>query len=212
MVTDTISVNVVMKDVISVNVMMAGVTNTIMKAAGNREVNVVKTTEIRVVNVTTDVNVNTDILDVNSKNDHRAKKRKISGEKQSEQQHGDKKNESVSITPRNYEDLMELLECPICSIPMVDGPILQCSEGHTICQTCKGKLPNPKLCPQCQAELGYCRNRVLESMVEKIPIPCKNKDFGCLLIIPPCDRITHAAQCKFTPFECPHNYSREKSE
>eukprot|EP01083_Nonionella_stella_P114029 336756_1 len=80
------------------------------------------------------------------------------------------------------------------------------SGGHIICQECKSKLPKSKPCPQCRKNIGTCRNRALEEMAQKMPMPCKNKQFGCQLIILPSDRHVHAVQCKFVPLQCPYGY------
>eukprot|EP01083_Nonionella_stella_P281609 958234_1 len=63
----------------------------------------------------------------------------------------------VSLTSTVYEDLLETFECPICNVLMYDGPILQCLDGHTICQKCKDKLPSSKKCPQCRKKIGNIR-------------------------------------------------------
>eukprot|EP01083_Nonionella_stella_P167784 564779_1 len=86
---------------------------------------------------------------------------------------------SGPFSSENYEDFLDFFECPVCNVSMFSGPIMQCPEGHIICEKCKVGLPIPKKCPQCRTILGNSRNRMLEAMVEKLPIPCKNKEFGC---------------------------------
>eukprot|EP01083_Nonionella_stella_P166191 554912_1 len=66
---------------------------------------------------------------------------------------------AVSLPQEVYEDFLEAFECPICNVSMYDGPILQCPEGHIICQECKSKLPKSKPCPQCRKNIGTCSNR-----------------------------------------------------
>eukprot|EP01083_Nonionella_stella_P281607 958229_1 len=56
------------------------------------------------------------------------------------------KKASVSLPSEVYEDFLDTFECPICTVSMYDGPILQCPEGHIICQKCKDKLPRSKQC------------------------------------------------------------------
>eukprot|EP01083_Nonionella_stella_P071654 192607_1 len=128
---------------------------------------------------------------------------------------GDDANESaenqnaVSIAPGAYEDILEQFECPICNISMFDGPIPQCPAGHIICEKCKEKLPEVKKCPQCRRKLGDIRCRVLETMAQKMPMPCKNKRFGCQLIIQPSERSSHKNVCEFTPLQCPYSYRKD---
>eukprot|EP01083_Nonionella_stella_P071655 192608_1 len=125
---------------------------------------------------------------------------------------GDDANESaenqnaVSIASSAYKDFLEQFECPICNISMFDGPIPQCPAGHIICEKCKEKLPEEKKCPQCRRKLGDIRCRVLETMAQKMPMPCKNKRFGCQLIIQPSERSSHKNVCEFTPLQCPCRY------
>eukprot|EP01083_Nonionella_stella_P277866 944803_1 len=109
----------------------------------------------------------------------------------------------VSLTSKVYDGFLETFECPICNVSMYDGPILQCPAGHTICQQCKDKLPRAKSCPQCRKRIGDSRNRALEEMAQKMPMPCKNKQFGCQIIPLPSERGAHAAQCNFVPIQCP---------
>eukprot|EP01083_Nonionella_stella_P281608 958230_1 len=92
------------------------------------------------------------------------------------------KKVSVSLPSDVYEDMLDIFECPICNISMYDGPILQCPEGHIICQKCKNKLPDSKKCPQCRKTIGTNRNRALEEMAVKMPMPCKNKKSGVSLL------------------------------
>eukprot|EP01083_Nonionella_stella_P070431 188426_1 len=140
------------------------------------------------------------------------KRRKLSDKDEGEDPKGeDIKQISTPPIPDNYDDFLELFECPVCNVSMFNGPILQCPEGHIICQKCKANLPNPKICPQCRKALGNCRNRVLEVVADKMPMPCKNKDFGCPLIVSKSDRIEHAEQCKFAQLECPYDCLVEKS-
>eukprot|EP01083_Nonionella_stella_P172305 590919_1 len=46
-------------------------------------------------------------------------------------------------------------------------------------------------------------------MAQKMPMPCKNKKFGCQLIIPPSERSSHENVCEFTPLQCPYSYRKD---
>lgn len=54
--------------------------------------------------------------------------------------------------------------CPVCYFEF-DGRILQCSQGHAVCEKCSLKLTE---CPHCRS--GYCgtRNYVLEEVIAKL--------------------------------------------
>lgn len=57
------------------------------------------------------------------------------------------------------------LLCPVCFI-MFDGRILQCSQGHSVCEKCHKKLSNE--CPQCRSAYVGTRNYILEEMVKQL--------------------------------------------
>ena len=98
-----------------------------------------------------------------------------------------KANHSGRVNPRSsgYEakssrdDLLNMLECPICLETADTPPIYQCSEGHLLCkvkidfdkykyviyslQDCNAKM---KECPQCRHTLLNARNRTAESLAQ----------------------------------------------
>lgn len=49
---------------------------------------------------------------------------------------------------------------------MYDGRILQCSQGHSVCEKCHKKIGNE--CPQCRSHYVGTRNYVLEEMVKQL--------------------------------------------
>ena len=55
------------------------------------------------------------------------------------------------------------LRCTVC-LDIDGGEIYQCPQGHLICGTCKGKLPEIK-CPTCSNVDIENRNRALENIV-----------------------------------------------
>lgn len=58
-----------------------------------------------------------------------------------------------------------MLLCPVC-FEMFEGRIFQCSQGHSVCERCKGHLNNE--CPQCRGPFVGTRNYVLEEMVKQL--------------------------------------------
>lgn len=58
---------------------------------------------------------------------------------------------------------------------MFNGRILQCTNGHSVCEKCHGKLKNE--CPQCRSHFVGTRNYILEEVVKQLQIlkyPKKN--------------------------------------
>lgn len=53
--------------------------------------------------------------------------------------------------------------CPIC-MHTYSGHILQCDQGHTVCQNCQDKLTE---CPTCQGKFSGTRNYALEQIIAK---------------------------------------------
>ena len=74
--------------------------------------------------------------------------------------------------------LKEVLECPGCHKVMMDGPIHLCGndrEEHSLCFQC---FEANKTCPVCEGEMTQRRNRMVESIVDKMPkVGCKFQ--GC---------------------------------
>lgn len=61
------------------------------------------------------------------------------------------------------------LLCPVC-FEMFEGRILQCSQGHSVCEGCVKKI-NRHLnneCPQCRGAFVGTRNYILEEMVKQL--------------------------------------------
>lgn len=93
-----------------------------------------------------------------------------------------------------YSTILRELHCPIC-INYMFPPILQCTNGHSFCETCYLRL---KLCPACQSGLTGVRNRSLEAVAEAIAgFPCTNQKNGCELKMPIEILTQHQLVCKY---------------
>jgi E3 ubiquitin-protein ligase SIAH1 len=96
------------------------------------------------------------------------------------------------------EDLLGVLECPVCMEYMVP-PISLCESGHNICDRCKPQLP---VCPTCRKPfLANTRNIALESLADGVDYPCRNE--GCFEIYPLHIIAQHEVVCPHRPYECP---------
>ena len=77
------------------------------------------------------------------------------------------------------EQLLKQLECPVC-LETIPPPIHQCKSGHLLCGECRERLPVPKRCPECRADLSDIRCLALEQLAESIlQLPCPFAQHGC---------------------------------
>lgn len=89
-------------------------------------------------------------------------------------------------------ELLNFLECPIC-VNWMRPPIWQCLLGHSICDSCRWKVPQ---CPLCHTTFGETRNYSLESLSAVFKFPCVNQHLGCETLLPLQDLKKHEAKCK----------------
>lgn len=60
----------------------------------------------------------------------------------------------------------DVLLCPVCMV-LYEGRILQCSQGHAVCEACHQKLTE---CPHCRGVYVGTRNYVLEAVIAKLKL------------------------------------------
>ncbi|CAG0885805.1 unnamed protein product [Cyprideis torosa] len=96
-------------------------------------------------------------------------------------------------------DLASLFECPVC-FDYVLPPILQCSSGHLVCQTCRPKLT---CCPTCRGALGNIRNLAMEKVASTVMFPCKYASNGCTGSLLHTEKPEHEESCEWRPYVCP---------
>ncbi|XP_072474401.1 E3 ubiquitin-protein ligase siah2-like [Notamacropus eugenii] len=78
--------------------------------------------------------------------------------------------ESEPITDLHHL-LASLFECPVC-FSYVQPPILQCQDGHLLCNPCREKVSS---CPTCRGSLTpSIRNLAMEKVASAVPFPCKD--------------------------------------
>lgn len=68
-------------------------------------------------------------------------------------------------TDGKINDLLDMLECPICLDTADKPPIYQCPEGHLLCEDCNSRLSD---CPQCGHALLNSRNRTAEELAHRL--------------------------------------------
>ena len=97
------------------------------------------------------------------------------------------------------QDLLKNLECPVCMQYMVP-PIKLCTNGHNICNKCKGTVQR---CPTCRAEFSEIRNVALENIAGSQLYPCVNRQRGCLELFSIEHIAEHRAVCVHEKIKCP---------
>ncbi|XP_004711275.1 E3 ubiquitin-protein ligase SIAH1-like [Echinops telfairi] len=101
--------------------------------------------------------------------------------------------------PASNSFLVSLFECPVC-YDSVLPPILQCENGHLVCNNCHPKL---ELCPTCRVLLGSIRNLALEKLANLVQFPCKYALWGCERILAHTEKADHQVNCEFRLYSCP---------
>ena len=93
------------------------------------------------------------------------------------------------------------VSCPVC-YDIIVGPILQCGEGHLICEECLSHLKVPRRCPTCREPYpadAPARNRALERLVAQLTVSCA----ACRHGFKARDRDEHNAVCPSRSIDCP---------
>lgn len=100
------------------------------------------------------------------------------------------------------DTMMEMAQCPCCSEYYM-GNVMQCKNGHTLCEECRKKLSE---CPTCKSRYGSEMNRNItyEMTLSKlnITVPCAFRAMGCTETVPYSQIHDHWRKCKFRPAEC----------
>ena len=98
------------------------------------------------------------------------------------------------------QELTSLFECPVC-FDYVLPPILQCQNGHLVCQTCRQKIT---CCPTCRVPIASnIRNLPMEKLASTMTFPCKYNQSGCAAQLLYTDKPDHEDSCEYKPYSCP---------
>lgn len=98
------------------------------------------------------------------------------------------------------DELASLFECPVC-FDYIVPPILQCQNGHLVCQPCKLRLTT---CPSCRVQItSNIRNLQMEKVASTIFFPCKYSIGGCKRMMLYKDKPHHEESCRFKLYICP---------
>lgn len=72
-------------------------------------------------------------------------------------------------------NLSDLTKCPVCFNSLIP-PVKICLKGHAICQPCRRSTAS---CPKCRSNFALNGNKLLNQMLESIPLACKYTSSGC---------------------------------
>ena len=110
-----------------------------------------------------------------------------------------KRSKQLNKTDAKYalKRMRDYLECSICCCPMT-GSIMQCSNGHVVCQSCQSKCHS---CPYCKDSSSWVRNLVLEDLLKDHSVECNNK--SCSHVCKRKLMQDHLKICTYAPQKCP---------
>ncbi|CAH0549432.1 unnamed protein product [Brassicogethes aeneus] len=115
---------------------------------------------------------------------------------------GDENNmisNEFNLNPKGIdEDILKLLECPVC-MSVMRPPIYQCNRGHSICIICRGKV---SACPTCDGEWTNSRNFFMENFTTNIKYPCRFKKSGCKVTENESEIKKHEEICSVSLISC----------
>lgn len=100
-------------------------------------------------------------------------------------------------------NILNELECPVCLVTM-QIPILQCTNGHGICRSCRLQMPT---CPICSAAFIETRNLIAEKTSAYLMKRCKYANKQCPHVSPLVDLKKHEEECSFGDITCPFKNS-----
>lgn len=82
-----------------------------------------------------------------------------------------------TATDVEFDNTPDEFKCPVC-FEVFRDKVLQCTNGHCICDLCLEFL---KVCPECRLGLAgnLVRNRLAESLIDTWKVKCPFKDNGC---------------------------------
>lgn len=113
---------------------------------------------------------------------------------------GDTPTLAMTTTSPINNEIASLFECPVC-FEHVLPPIMQCQNGHLLCQACRSKL---NTCPTCRIHITTnIRNLQMEKLATSIWFPCKYSNLGCCEKLQYKERIEHEDDCSMRPYACP---------
>lgn len=96
-----------------------------------------------------------------------------------------------------YLSNLKRIRCRNCHIIMTP-PIFMCSEGHSVCLTCKSLN-----CGICGIEITDITNTDLEDISRSIAHPCRFAELGCKEFYSCCNIRQHEIYCDHFKYKCP---------
>ena len=92
--------------------------------------------------------------------------------------------------------------CPIC-MDIMASAIVQCGNGHAVCDTCQKMARDPGVCGVCRWDGTMSPCRHLEAMIKSIDFGCPYADRGCTFTGSAAAIEGHSRVCSRFPVRCP---------
>eukprot|EP00808_Paulinella_micropora_P032084 g24928.t1 len=118
-------------------------------------------------------------------------------------------DEHIKLCPEQFtQEVDDDFVCSICNFVLGD-PTTACSEGHVFCKVCLTRWqqqPNrngAKTCPTCRGPLELSPCRLVNSLISKLNLRCKNHQDACDWTGKVAQYEKHLVSCSFEPASCP---------
>ena len=126
------------------------------------------------------------------------------------------REEAIKETEEKHKrKVQETFQCLVCLHIPKEGHIIQCQNGHLLCEECTNKI-NGNTCPNCRAPLdqlaGNKRIRALaaQQLIESMDLtfPCKHPN--CEFSASKHEAIMHEKKCKYRLVPCPDECCKQQ--
>ena len=97
----------------------------------------------------------------------------------------------------------EILECPICNRMPRTLPVMSCSAGHIVCDSCMDE--DVVDCPQCRARI-HCTNTLAGQLVSIAVHSCSFRYLGCNVGLNIDEIASHEKVCPERTTKCIFRY------
>ena len=97
----------------------------------------------------------------------------------------------------------EILECPVCRRMPRQVPVMCCTAGHIVCQSCVDEDVSD--CPQCREQL-FCTNTVVGQLISIAVHRCSYDYLGCPVGLSMDEIVEHEKVCPERTVKCIFRY------
>ena len=101
-------------------------------------------------------------------------------------------------------ELRAKVECPVCLVLPIEGPMASCPKGHLVCLPCHQAMVSRDQgnCPNCREPMGKTKSLLAKTVIENIEHECNND--GCNKMLPQRELVRHERElCDYRKVLCP---------